>query len=103
MVYVLFMTFELLCPTSTDQTLSFMQEYCPDYEFVASCVDYAKEEYVKGTVMYNWLVNASIVFTVLLFVEASIYLAFYKDVIFSMGTLLVFSSIILMTVENFEL
>ena len=97
------MTFELLCPMNSDQTLSFMTDYCPDYEFVAGCVTYASPEYVKGTVMYNWLVSTSIFFTVLLFVEASIYLAFYKDVIFSLGTLLIFSSIILITVENYDL
>ena len=71
-----------VCPID-DTIETALAEYCPDYkkDTISQLTD------VPGIVMYNWLYPFCSAAAIIIFFEMSIYLAFYKDVIFASVTL----------------
>lgn len=96
-LYVFFITISMLCPTDQNAEIAAFENYCPDYWSPLLII--AKDD-PKNVIMYNWLFPGSIAALSLLFIEMSIYLAFYKDVIFASTTAVLFSGILLVTYKE---
>ena len=71
-----------VCPIK-GPTETALSEYCPNYNkaSISALTD------GPGIVMYNWLYPFCSAAAIIIFFEMSIYLAFYKDVIFASVTL----------------
>ena len=81
-VYVLFLTMSKVCPID-DPPETALASYCPEYHDPRI----SKESDGAKIVMYNWLYPYCCAAVIIIFIELSIYLAFYKDVIFASVTL----------------
>ena len=85
--FMLFLTVSTICPPDIEDSKSykFQKRFCPRYYEDNPVL--AQDPNWKETVMYNWLYPYCCAAVIIIFMELSIFLAFYKDVIFSLVTL----------------
>ena len=85
--FMMMLTASTICPSDKAdyKNIGFQEKFCPrlykDNEILAQDPNW------RTTVTYNWLYPYCAVAVIFMFMELSIFLAFYKDVIFSLVTL----------------
>ena len=85
--FMLFLTVSTICPIDNEDATNFkfQQRFCPRY--YEDNPELAQDPNWQATVMYNWMYPYCCAAVIIIFMELSIFLAFYKDVIFSCVTM----------------
>lgn len=100
LLYSVFRAMAELCPIDNNiPAEGMLRNFCPDYWPTDMVVDPAQ----KQIMMYNWLVPWSIASTFIIFTEVSMYVAYYKDVVFGFVSLVNYAGMLMMTWQQIDM